>query len=120
MVEHLTGDQMKDLYKGNLSEEETKYIETHLSACEQCDREYAHYLAVTLKHENETDDQRGYDIHCSNNDRKLKCVICGHDSFHHRYAKLNTSILTFFGLDWLNKTADCYVCKSCGYVHWFI
>ena len=34
--------------------------------------------------------------------------------------QLNTSMMTFFGLDWLNREATCLVCGSCGYVHWFL
>jgi hypothetical protein len=28
--------------------------------------------------------------------------------------------MTFFGLDWANRTARCLVCERCGYVHWFL
>ena len=51
---------------------------------------------------------------------KIKCTACGNDHFWHRKAQLNTSILTFFKLDWLNKEAECFICDQCGYIHWFL
>jgi predicted nucleic-acid-binding Zn-ribbon protein len=50
----------------------------------------------------------------------LKCQICGHDEFHRREAQLNTTMLTFFKLDWANASAVCFVCEKCGYIHWFL
>ena len=35
-------------------------------------------------------------------------------------AQLNTAVATFFNFDWANKTAQCYVCDGCGYIHWFL
>jgi hypothetical protein len=52
--------------------------------------------------------------------RKLQCTICEHDRFLVRDAQLNTSILTFLGFDWLNKSGRCYICDKCGYIHWFV
>jgi hypothetical protein len=49
----------------------------------------------------------------------LRCLVCSHDKFWHRRAQLNTSLATFFELDWANPSADCYICDRCGYVHWF-
>jgi len=34
--------------------------------------------------------------------------------------QLNTSFLTFLGLDWLNAEADVFVCRSCGRLEWFL
>ncbi|HLP76111.1 MAG TPA: hypothetical protein VK327_04270 [Candidatus Paceibacterota bacterium] len=50
----------------------------------------------------------------------LKCLVCGNDEFHKREAQLNTSAASFFGFDWANKSGVCYVCASCGYIHWFL
>lgn len=50
----------------------------------------------------------------------LTCLICGHDHFTTRRAQLNTAAATFFDLDWANKSADCFVCANCGYIHWFL
>lgn len=50
----------------------------------------------------------------------LRCQVCGHDEFNKRSAQLNTALATFFDMDWANESATCYVCKTCGYVHWFV
>ena len=34
--------------------------------------------------------------------------------------QLNTAVATFFNFDWANKTASCFVCDGCGYIHWFL
>ena len=51
---------------------------------------------------------------------ELKCEICKHGRFGHRKAQLNTAVASFFGVDWANPAADCYVCCKCGYIHWFL
>ncbi len=53
-------------------------------------------------------------------ERDLKCVVCGHTHFTHRKAQLHTALATFFDMEWLGATADCYVCDECGYIHWFL
>ncbi len=50
----------------------------------------------------------------------LKCQHCGHTEFHSRAAQLHTPGLTFFDLEWLNRTARCFICDQCGHVHWFL
>ena len=50
----------------------------------------------------------------------LKCVVCDHKKFSQRSAQLNTAAATFFNFDWANASATCYVCKNCGYIHWFL
>jgi predicted nucleic-acid-binding Zn-ribbon protein len=50
----------------------------------------------------------------------LKCLICGHEEFHKRQAQLNTAAASFFGFDWANRSALCYVCAQCGHIHWFL
>ena len=52
--------------------------------------------------------------------RALTCQFCGHSDFHTRIAQLNTPGATFFGLDWANRSAICYICDACGYIHWFL
>lgn len=52
--------------------------------------------------------------------RNLKCQVCDHDEFHKREAQLNTSLASFFGFDWANRSAKCYVCAKCGFIHWFL
>ena len=50
----------------------------------------------------------------------LECPVCGHSEFWLRKTLMNTPGLTFFGLEWANKTASNYVCNSCGHVLWFL
>lgn len=50
----------------------------------------------------------------------MKCTFCGVDRFWFRKAQLNTALATFFDMDWANKSANCYVCAHCGYIHWFL
>ena len=50
----------------------------------------------------------------------LHCEICKQDRFWQRKAQLNTAVASFFDFDWANKTAQCYVCAHCGYIHWFL
>jgi predicted nucleic-acid-binding Zn-ribbon protein len=52
--------------------------------------------------------------------RALKCPVCGNGSFRSRKAQLNTSVATFFGLDWANRSATCYVCTQCAHISWFL
>jgi hypothetical protein len=52
--------------------------------------------------------------------RKLVCPFCAGTYFSQRSSLLNTRGLAFFDLDWANKSADNYICKSCGYIMWFI
>jgi len=49
----------------------------------------------------------------------LKCLVCGHDHFWTRKTLMNTKGVSGIGFAWANKTAENYICDSCGYVHWF-
>ena len=51
---------------------------------------------------------------------KLECSICKNTKFYARETLMNTPGMTFFGLDWANKTAENYICDNCGFVHWFL
>lgn len=51
---------------------------------------------------------------------KLECAICKNTEFWTRQTLMNTVGLSFFNLDWANKSATNYVCNKCGYVHWFM
>ena len=51
---------------------------------------------------------------------QLKCPICENMTFWMRRAQLNTSIATFFGLDWTNRSATCFVCSDCTHILWFL
>jgi hypothetical protein len=50
----------------------------------------------------------------------LTCRVCEFDRFFERKGQLNTAVASFFGLDWTNATAECWVCGRCGYIHWFL
>lgn len=51
---------------------------------------------------------------------QLKCRICNNTNFYKRRAQLNTAVLSFFDLDWANKSATCYVCSNCANIEWFL
>ncbi len=50
----------------------------------------------------------------------LRCLVCGSTDFWRRRAQLNSSLATFFKLDWTDPSATCVVCARCGYIHWFM
>ncbi|RXT07131.1 zinc ribbon domain-containing protein [Ammoniphilus sp. CFH 90114] len=49
----------------------------------------------------------------------ITCVHCQYDKFEHGQAQLNTALLSFFNLDFANRSANILTCHQCGYVHWF-
>ena len=51
---------------------------------------------------------------------QLKCPICGNNYFWTRRAQLNTSVASFFGFDWANRSATCFVCSDCTHISWFL
>lgn len=52
--------------------------------------------------------------------RDFSCQLCGGQEFADREIKLNTTAMSFFDLDWLNKAAEGLICEACGYVHMFL
>ena len=54
------------------------------------------------------------------NGRELRCQVCGAGEFRRREALLNTALATALNFDWANRSAVCYVCATCGYIHWFL
>lgn len=52
--------------------------------------------------------------------KPLVCAHCGGTRFARRQAQLNTAIMTFFDMDWLNKSAQVFVCMTCGRLEWFL
>lgn len=50
---------------------------------------------------------------------ELVCPICGGKRFWQRETQLNTTGMTFLGLDWANASATNHVCEQCGYMFWF-
>jgi len=59
-------------------------------------------------------------VNVKNEDGVLKCLVCGHDEFFKREAQLNSKVSELLGMAWTDKSAVCYVCKQCGYIHWFL
>ena len=51
---------------------------------------------------------------------QLSCPICSNKYFWSRNAQLNTSVASFFGIDWANRSATCFVCSDCTYIFWFL
>ncbi|MEX2393433.1 MAG: hypothetical protein WD826_03025 [Actinomycetota bacterium] len=49
----------------------------------------------------------------------LRCQVCDFPRFYRKEAELTTGA-AFFGQDWTNSKADCFVCEQCGFVHWFV
>ncbi|MES2274938.1 MAG: hypothetical protein V4592_02870 [Bacteroidota bacterium] len=62
------------------------------------------------------DEPKSYEI----DGKKLLCQFCANATFHTRNEQLHTPTTTFFNLEWTDKTATCFVCSSCGYIHWFL
>ncbi|WP_121258815.1 zinc ribbon domain-containing protein [Nocardioides ferulae] len=52
--------------------------------------------------------------------RRLACLVCGAGAFARREVKMNTTGMSFLGLDWANRSAVAAVCRTCGYVHTFL
>ena len=80
-------------------------------------------LTVTLEgrdpdEPDEEDRERGEPAFVA--EQQLTCVVCRHGLFRHRRAQLHSAAASFFNMEWLGPTADCYICAKCGYVHWFI
>lgn len=52
--------------------------------------------------------------------RFLACAQCGGLRFLQREIKMTTTGMTFFDMDWANKSADGAICLRCGFVHTFM
>jgi hypothetical protein len=50
----------------------------------------------------------------------LVCSHCGGQEFDDGYALLNTTGLSFLGLDFANREANLLICDRCGLVQWFL
>ncbi|WEK55812.1 MAG: hypothetical protein P0Y55_07135 [Candidatus Cohnella colombiensis] len=50
----------------------------------------------------------------------VSCPCCHNDTFDKDYRQLNTSGLSFLGLDWANKNATILVCQRCTHISWFM
>lgn len=52
--------------------------------------------------------------------KQVVCAHCQGIEFDASNALLNTSGLTFLGLDWANREAHVLVCRRCSAVQWFL
>ena len=52
--------------------------------------------------------------------KSITCQHCGHNKFDQAKILLNTPGMTFFGLDWANRTATILSCKRCGRIEWYV
>jgi len=49
----------------------------------------------------------------------VRCTHCGGERFDAREALLNTTIMTFLDMDWLDRSATVLVCVQCAAMRWF-
>jgi len=49
----------------------------------------------------------------------MACLICRATEFDRASYMLNTQGMSMLGLDAFNRQANCFVCRSCGFIHWF-
>lgn len=52
-------------------------------------------------------------------DISVICPLCGHDEFDRKEMLMNTSGMTFMGMDWLNGSACALVCQKCKRIELF-
>ena len=50
----------------------------------------------------------------------VRCPHCGGEEFVEGRALLNTAGMTFFNLDWANRSAATLACVGCGRIEWFL
>lgn len=51
--------------------------------------------------------------------KRLTCSHCGGIDFQKGKVQLDTVGMTFFNFDWLNTSADTFLCDGCGRIEWF-
>ena len=50
----------------------------------------------------------------------VRCPHCGGEEFVEGRTLLNTAGMTFFNLDWANRSAATLACVGCGRIEWFL
>lgn len=53
-------------------------------------------------------------------DKQLVCTFCDNDTFYTRREQLSSPTRSFFNVEWTDSTAMCFICSSCGFMHWFM
>lgn len=51
--------------------------------------------------------------------KQLCCAVCDNDHFYKKHVQLNTALLSFLNMDWLNPSGTCFVCSECTHIMWF-
>jgi predicted nucleic-acid-binding Zn-ribbon protein len=54
------------------------------------------------------------------NGKTITCPHCSNVQFVQKQILLNTPGMTFFSLDWANKTAFTLTCTKCSQILWFL
>jgi ribosomal protein L37E len=62
------------------------------------------------------EEPKSYEI----DNKQLICMFCSNKTFHTRTEQLHSPGRTFLNLEWTDRTATCFVCSSCGFIHWFM
>jgi DNA-directed RNA polymerase subunit RPC12/RpoP len=52
--------------------------------------------------------------------KELQCAHCGGARFTRRQAQLSTAFMSLLNMEWMNRSADVYVCTGCGHLEWFL
>ena len=52
--------------------------------------------------------------------KAVTCSHCSHDRFVEGRAQLNTAGMSFFNLDWANRSAATLTCTQCGRIEWYL
>jgi len=61
-------------------------------------------------------DPKSFEVH----GHVLQCPVCSNKTFWSRKVLLNSTISTFFQLDWTDRSATCFICSDCSYIFWFL
>ena len=54
------------------------------------------------------------------NGKSLICPHCQHNLFWVTKAQLNKACSSLLGIDWMDKSASCFVCAECTRIEWFL
>ena len=52
--------------------------------------------------------------------KPLSCQVCGNSTFLRKGAVLHGALASFASLEWLSPKCVCFICSSCGFIHWFL
>ncbi len=52
--------------------------------------------------------------------KAVTCAHCSRGLFVEGRAQLNTAGMSFFNIDWMNRSAATLTCTTCGRIEWFL